>query len=361
MTFPRLLKATAATCLYRSGLLSLRRALVEKGRAVLLMYHRVNDHRDPFFPSLERAVFARQLDFLKRHYRVDSLENVMEWMASGARGRSRVVITIDDGYEDTYDVVRPELSKRGLTASVFLSTSPIETGVALWTDRLRHAVKNATRDELHLAPVGLAAPGGGSSLALEGTPSRLATLRWLMGELKERQPGEIEGAVDAIASALSPKGPPPATLGWSQVRHMADTCFSIGAHTHRHYLLSRLEDADVESEIRMSVELLRERTQRPVSIFCYPNGRKRDYDARSMAVLRSLGVRYAVCAEGGFVEPGYDPLALPRLYTSERDLALFAARLSGIGRAQTLEGSSSGVATVKWTDLKRPTGGLERR
>ncbi|MGH9321901.1 MAG: polysaccharide deacetylase family protein [Vicinamibacteria bacterium] len=349
MSLSRLLKSSTAACLYRSGALSLHRSFLERGRGIVLMYHRVNDHTDPFFPSLPVSVFAQQLDYLVRHYRVEPLESVVEWVTSGAAGKPRVALTIDDGYPDTFECMMPELAKRGLSATLFLSTSPVETGDVLWTERLRWAFKHATRARVDLSAVGL----GLSELG--AVQERLPLLRRLLSGLKERQPSVIEEVSSRLAHELRPDGPLPRTLTWDRVKEMSESgCFAVGAHTHRHYLLSRLDDAELEREIRTSAELIRSRLARPVRLFCYPNGRSRDYDARSFPILRSLGVRYAVSAESGFVRPASPPLELPRIYTSEKSLPLFAARLAGIGGLSRMGGREE-------SSLSRSNGRLEAR
>jgi peptidoglycan/xylan/chitin deacetylase (PgdA/CDA1 family) len=95
-------------------------------------------------------------------------------------------------------------------------------------------------------------------------------------------------------------------------------------------MLSRLDEAEQEREIRTSVQLIEGRTGRPVTTFAYPNGEPDDYDGRTVAILRRLGLRGAVTCRHGLARPGQDPFQLPRLYTSEPSLALFAARLAGL-------------------------------
>ena len=137
------LKRAVAFCLLRSGALSWHRARRERRRAIVLVYHRVNDDRDPFFPALPRKVFGKQLDYLAAHYRVQPLEEVAAWLAAGAEGPPRASITIDDGYPDTLEVALPEIRRRGLPATLFLATAPPETGAPLWTDLTRWLVKHA--------------------------------------------------------------------------------------------------------------------------------------------------------------------------------------------------------------------------
>src|SRR5215472_16376458 len=122
------LKQVAAWTLHRAQLLRLHRMLLQRSQAILLLYHRVNNEGDPFFPGLSREQFREQLEYVGRCYRVEPLDEVIAWLSQGAPGPPRVAITIDDGYPDTVDVALPELERRGLPATLFLATGPPETG-----------------------------------------------------------------------------------------------------------------------------------------------------------------------------------------------------------------------------------------
>jgi peptidoglycan/xylan/chitin deacetylase (PgdA/CDA1 family) len=326
MTGP--LKQAVAWGLRQTGLLRLHASRLAQERAVLLVYHRINDEGDPFFPALPRRDFAAQLDHVASHYRVEPLEEVASWLAAGATGRARAAFTIDDGHPDTLEVALPELERRGLPATLFLSTAPPETGEPLWIDRTRWILKHARARALESRATGL--PGG----PLEGTAARLELLARLLGHLKTLPPAEVDRAVLALGTALEPEGPPLRVLEWDGVRRMAAGPIALGGHTHRHYMLSRLDDLTLEDEIVTAHRLIEERTGHRVSSFAYPNGEPADYDARAIAVLRRLGLRCAVTCRNGLARPGQDPFELPRLYTSAPSLSLFAARLAGLGHEE---------------------------
>jgi peptidoglycan/xylan/chitin deacetylase (PgdA/CDA1 family) len=329
MTGP--LKQAVAWGLRRSGLLRLHASHLARQQAVLLVYHRVNDEADPFFPALSRRDFAAQLDHVASHYRVEPLEDVVAWLTAGAVGSPRAALTIDDGHPDTAEVAFPELDRRGLPATLFLSTDPPETGRPLWIDRTRWIVKHARACVLDAPSTGL--PGG----SLDGSAARLHLLARLLRHLKTLGPAGVEGAVAALARELDPEGPPLRVLEWEAVRRMAAGPVGLGGHTHRHYMVSRLDDRTLEDEIATAHLLIEERTGRRVRSFAYPNGEAADYDDRAVAVLRRHGLGCAVTCRDGFARPGQDPFRLPRLYTSTPSLSLFAARLAGLGRRVTPE------------------------
>lgn len=95
----------------------------------ILKYHRVGPFKDDHVPTVSAEAFERQLAFLARHrYRVISLDELMGFLAQGERmPRRGVVITFDDGYEETYTVAWPLLQRFGFPATVFVT--PGEVGL----------------------------------------------------------------------------------------------------------------------------------------------------------------------------------------------------------------------------------------
>jgi peptidoglycan/xylan/chitin deacetylase (PgdA/CDA1 family) len=324
------LKRAVAWGLLRSGALRLHQYGFGQGRAILLVYHRVNDEGNPFFPALPRETFAEQLAYLATAYRVQPLEDVIAWLGAGAVGPPRVAITIDDGYPDTVEVVLPELSRHGLPATLFLSTGPLETGTALWIDRVRWMLEHARAPAFDLPRLGIAR----HSIATAG--ERLAVIPGLLRRLKALGPEEVDAAMRELESALDPHGPPLRLLRWDDARRLVQGPVRLGGHTHLHYMVSRLDDRTLEAEIVDSAALIRERVGMPVRTFAYPNGEAADYDERAVAVLRRAGFVGAVTARNDFARPGLDPFQLPRLYTKAPSLAIFAARLAGLGHQDTV-------------------------
>jgi peptidoglycan/xylan/chitin deacetylase (PgdA/CDA1 family) len=317
-------KRAGAWALLRSGAIRFGRPVVGGARAIVLLYHRVNDANDPFFPALPVRHFRAQLDHVAAHYRVDTAESVLEWLAKGAPGPPRVAITFDDGYPDTLECVLPELERRSLPATLLLSTSPPETGKPLWTDRVRSIFKHAPARRLDLPSLGL------SAAALEDESARLRVLRGLLAHLKRCGRAEVDTAVEELERQAGSEVPSPPVLDWEGVRRLARGPFRIGAHTHRHYILRHLADDDLRAEIGTSIRLVRERVGTPVTTFAYPNGRREDYDARSSGVLAELDVRFAFTAIHAFARPGTPLLEVPRLSTGIAFLPSFAVRMAGL-------------------------------
>jgi peptidoglycan/xylan/chitin deacetylase (PgdA/CDA1 family) len=126
-------KALAGRILFASGL---HRRLFRE-RAVIAVFHRIDD-RYPTDPiTCSRAEFVRYCEFFRKHFRVVSLTHLVQELARGGDISRMLVITFDDGYADNYDFAAAELERRGLPATFFLTTSFIGTPHCAWWDRQR--------------------------------------------------------------------------------------------------------------------------------------------------------------------------------------------------------------------------------
>ena len=101
----------------------------------ILKYHRVGPFKGDHVPTVSAEAFERQLAFLVRHrYRVLSLDELIGFLERGERiPRRSVVITFDDGYEETYTVAWPLLQHVGFPMTVFVTPGEIGLpGFATW-------------------------------------------------------------------------------------------------------------------------------------------------------------------------------------------------------------------------------------
>src|SRR5438132_7362256 len=118
---------------------------------MVLLYHRVNRERDPFFPSVSVTAFEAQMRYLARNFNVLSLNDICQRIGEGREIRPwPVAITFDDGYRDNYLYANPILKKYRLPATIFVPTGYIETGLVLWNDRIAQAIKQTQRKEIAL-------------------------------------------------------------------------------------------------------------------------------------------------------------------------------------------------------------------
>ncbi len=91
-------------------------------KALIVLFHRVDDSlaEDPI--SCTGETFRAYCDFFRRYFRVVSLGDLLARLEAGGSIGGRVVITFDDGYKDNFRIAAADLESRGLPASFFIAT-----------------------------------------------------------------------------------------------------------------------------------------------------------------------------------------------------------------------------------------------
>lgn len=313
---------------------------LNRGKAVILTYHGFTTSRvhDGIGNHERKHVhaddFRAQLAFLKQHYHVVPLAELVRRLTSGERLPDRTaVITIDDGYRSTYTIAYPALRDAGLTAVVFLATDYVDNKRYLWTDRVEYAIGAAPAGQYRVR-VGAQT----LNLNLQGAESRMAADLLVRSTLKALpQSGRDEG-VDALERGLGCDlaGAPPsdlyAPLEWSEAAEMAASgVMAIGSHTHSHVILTRCRPEVAAGELAASKKTIEDRLALTCDLFCYPNGRRGDFDPNTTRLVRDAGYRCALTTVHGNNGHDADVYALKRYPVTGRMVAgELAVRLSGV-------------------------------
>ena len=124
------LKTAVGIALFRSGLY--RRFF--RGRAMIFLFHRVDDTLGANALTCTRAEFGRYCDFLQRYFDVVSLGELVDRLSAEQDVDRCAVITFDDGYLDNSTIAAVELERRGLPACFFVATNFIGSRTVPWWD-----------------------------------------------------------------------------------------------------------------------------------------------------------------------------------------------------------------------------------
>ena len=296
----------------------------------VLMYHRILPSDDARFAAEEPGMivtpdtFRQQLRQLKQLFTVLPLG---EWVERAERGaplpQRACAITFDDGWRDNFEFALPILQQEQLPATVFVVSHMIGTSQQFWPNRLSRVFAAAKGT----APVALQ-----RLPALQaGVPNDREKLAAAIAQSKALSDDELLTMLDAAEAELGlPMPAQPDLMDWQQVRAMsASGLIDIGSHTCRHRRLKEGVSPEVvareliESRERISAEL-----DRPVELFCFPNG---DVSQQASALVRST-YRAAVTTQRGINRANADRHSLYRIGIHEEisnTPTRFAARLSG--------------------------------
>lgn len=300
----------------------------------VLMYHRVLPTTDPRYALEEPgmvvtpASFRQQLRLLKRFFTVLPLSEWVDRSRAGTPLPPRAcAITFDDGWRDNYEYALPILLEEQVPATVFAVAEMIGTNRQFWPNRLMKALAaSGPERQRHFDWLPeLSAYAGHSSLSREQVATVVAGCKRFADDF-------IEWRLDQLEPELGIQPQPPELMDWTQLRAMQDTgLVEIGSHTCNHRrLISGLDAAVMEREIVASKSILAQQLERPVSLFCYPNGDVSEAAAR----LVDAHYQAAVTTHHGINTGSVAVTSLSRLGVHEdigNTTLRFSARLSGWG------------------------------
>ena len=294
-----------------------------RARLGIVIFHRVRTAPDEMFPGEIDAVgFRTRIDWLRRWFNVLPLEDAVAALARGALPERALCVTFDDGYADNATVALPILRDARVHATFFVATSYLDGG-RMWNDTVIEAVRAARGPRLDLAVAGL------GEHAVTTAAERRATVDRLLVKLKYAEPERRESLAGAVASAAGAPLPDDLMMTSAQVRTLAAEGMGIGAHTHTHPILARLDDSAARREIGAGREVLAGIVRQPVALFAYPNGKPDvDYTRAHVRMVAEFGFKAAVTTAAGVAHAGDALHELPRFSPWDRTPLRYATRLA---------------------------------
>jgi peptidoglycan/xylan/chitin deacetylase (PgdA/CDA1 family) len=270
----------------------------------ILMYHGT--------PAADAPALERQLRVLSFVFPVVPLDDVVS--GHGKNGRARVALTFDDGMRSNIDVAYPILCRLGLSATFFVCPGLIERGAWLWNHEARARLRTLEPPAL----LELTNSAGGPS-AVEPFVEWMKTL-----EIAARRSVEqsIRGATPHFKPSREQREQHD-LAGWDELMRLDPRVVTIGSHSMSHPILTSLTANETDAELRESRALLETRLERPVTLFCYPNGDL--HDAALSSARRYY--RSAVTVEHGAVQADADLHRLPRYPANARRSRRLARRM----------------------------------
>jgi len=304
--------------LQRSGL-GQAMAPITQGCGAIFMLHRVKAAScDPFQPNshleIEPEFLRKAVAHIRRNgYEIISIDEAVDLLKSGYGRKRYAVLTFDDGYRDNLDVAYPLLRELNAPFIVYVASGLIDRTAELWWIALERII--AANDEIHLT-----GDCGGAGISCR-TPEEKNLCYSKLCEFLTREVSEVEQRaiirrladtygldLTGLADSLM--------MSWDEVRQLAgDPLVTIGAHTHNHYAVARLEPAEALEDIDRGVVRLEQELGRRPKHFAYPYGNALAAGGRDAALLREYGFSSAVTTFPGVLKSvnARDPMMLPRV------------------------------------------------
>jgi peptidoglycan/xylan/chitin deacetylase (PgdA/CDA1 family) len=292
----------------------LARALTAK-KPRLVMFHRFSQGAS--FRRMSMDDFEWHIRYLQRHYHIVSLREIVRCLRAREPLPQRAVgITFDDGHRDFLDLAYPLLVRLRVPATLYLVSDFVSQQLWLWSDAIHYLVRQAPAGRYQVA-VG--------TEVIEAVIDDMATRDAAWERIADRclplSSRAREGAIATLAQELGvalPAVPSDdyAAMNWNDLRGIDPALVEVGAHTRTHPILSRCDSPEQESEISQCQATIENEMQRDVTAFCFPNGRREDFNDTTLDILRRSRFTSAAASYSGIISPDTHPFMLPRIGAS---------------------------------------------
>jgi peptidoglycan/xylan/chitin deacetylase (PgdA/CDA1 family) len=276
---------------------------LRQGCAAIFMLHRFRD-AETGTDGHDPAELRRILEYLRRRrYDLVSLSEMFQRLRDESRSlHCPVAFTMDDGYYDQAAIGAAIFAEYDCPVTTFVITGFLDRRLWLWWDRISYAFDQTQRRQLHVR-----LDGQGVEYRWADPVGRRRAERDFIERCKS-VPGDVqEAGIRALSHEAEvdlPVLPPDRyrPMSWEDVRRCERRGMSFGPHTVTHPILSRAASVDAHREIVDSWTRLCAEARGPVPVFCYPNGRRGDFGAREIHVLRARGFAGGLSSETGYAD-----------------------------------------------------------
>jgi len=290
---------------------------LNRDKLLVVMYHGVTSkcYYPPIWTQLPVEIFRSQLEFLRDHYRVVTLPEVIAAVeGKGILPERAALITFDDGIKNNFSVAFPVLQELGLPAGIFLTVDLVGSTELFWFDELYLLVQEGCRLGVPLDLMGKGANehyqrgeiwNAYTSCVESVKRAGSVTRDTLLERLRREVPIEREPWLEDFG-----------LLNWDDVAVMEGSgLVSFGVHTATHRILSELEDHELVAEVLNPRQKMSSKTVGDAASFCFPNGRPGvDFHPRHQDFLRECGYRCAFTTKNELFDwRGGEPMGIGRV------------------------------------------------
>jgi len=258
--------------------------------------------------------------FLSKRYTFVSLTTAQEILDGTISPiKNAMAVTIDDGYQNSFEVAWPVLNKFGITPTVFIVTDNVTKPSAFWFDRLDRALQMAAEHNCDFEFRGVSFSPNANQSAAElrdlcnavidlshelDDDHRRSSLEALITNLESETGWVASQEADLCSDVMNAK----------QLRLAHQAGVDLGSHTASHRRLSRLSEDERIQELRGSKAIMDGITNKSCHHIAYPEG---FFDNKVCKATRYEGYKMGLTTQEGLNEIGCNLFTLKRIHLGD--------------------------------------------
>lgn len=268
----------------------LLRKIGKQNLLVILNFHQVSPHTNPFWNPLHPHIFEDLLVFLKHHFHIVLFRE----LSSDISKKPNVILSFDDGYYNFVEYAMPLLEKHGIAANMNIIPSCVESGLPPWNIQLYDFLNSAPRqlvNEIRLH-------GFNYRLNDESENSKIRYGLEISRFLKHRPRIERKELWKEITSVMekAPEFQMTRMMTAHDIQKAAGR-HEIGVHSFSHESMGFEDNLFFQDDFRKCFKYFREVLKLPLSIYAFPNG---SYRHEQIDFLKKEKVKYIVLVDEKF-------------------------------------------------------------
>ena len=302
----------------------------------IVMYHYVRDLKNSRFPGikgLDLDLFREQIQYLRKHYHIITMEEVIHSIDNQVKiPRKSVLLTFDDAYSDHYMNVFPVLDKYQLQGSFYTPSKAVSEHTVLDVNKIHFilaSVQNKSdivsdlknllkvyKKEYQLQDFDYYYKKLACAATYD-TEEVIFIKRLLQVELiEELRIKIIDTLVEKYIGMSEGSFSRELYMNEEQLKHMLRSGQHIGNHGYNHFWWNRLTKEEMKEELDLSIAFLNNiGVDMNNWTACYPYG---SYDDQSIEMLQERGCKLAVTTEVDIATTNKSTrFVMPRLDTND--------------------------------------------
>ncbi len=254
--------------------------------------------------EVSREAFERKLLWFKSRFNLISANQLRDLLYDGRPLKNTCMLSVDDGWRSTYDIIFPVMQKHKVPFTIFVSPEVTITETNFWT----YTFQFCQEEELKRIMV----QRGYFQKDVMKYPVDLM--------FKEIQISQVYDVLNEYLKHHPETKVPRGFLNHKELIELQTSgLVEIGAHTLTHPILKSENEEVCTKEIQESVAQLSDLLNHEVHTFAYPNGLAEiDFADREMNVAHRCGIDMAFSVNPGIIDKTTNPLSIPRWGSTAR-------------------------------------------
>jgi len=248
--------------------------------------------------EIDTKSFESRLLWFKSHYNLVSIHDLRELVYGDKKIQNACMLSVDDGWRSTHDVIFPIMKKHNVPFTIFVSPEICKKEKNFWYFTYKYCNEDELKD--------IMIHRGYFFPEVKKYPCDL-----IMKEIL------IDEVYDVLDEYLAKHPETEIPRGFMNIHELIELHNSglveIGAHTLTHPILKAENRSRSKYEIASSIEQVSELLDKEIKAFAYPNGIEGvDYGQDEMSYAKDAGIDMAFSVNPGVITRLTNPLSIPR-------------------------------------------------